>query len=283
MKNDKYDNLSLDGKVGFIEDGHKYVMIDDPAKIFTSVTTLIKDYHIPFDADAVIPELITNPDSPYYGMDPAVIKQRWIDKGLKASGEGTILHAYGEALLKGLKVKPPNLPKAKWVPDIISDIYTKGYELAKAELLLYDPNLSIAGQSDIILKKKVAEDSYDYMIYDWKFLGKPLEKSSFYDKKTRKRKMMLEPFHHLQDCKWIHYSIQLAIYQALFAEPERILEKVLICVYDNSWQYVPAHPIRIFWTADGQLHTIYQVGRKGFYDSRTGSIHKKWPSDIPGR
>ena len=284
MKN--YDNMSLDKKVGFLEKGHIYELIENPNMAFNSVTTIIKDLHEEFKTDEIIQEIINNPKSPYYKGDPEEIKKKWREKAEKASGEGTLLHAYGEALFKGTKIKNPpvHLPKAEYVPIIIEELYAKGYELAKAELLVYSEILALAGQSDIILKKKdPLTGEYDYMIYDWKFLGKPLQKNSRYDPTTRKYKMMYGPFKYLKDCNWIHYSIQLAIYQALIGTPEKVKEKVLVCVYDDGYEYVPAYPIRVFWDENLELQAVYETWGGKIYNSRTGKFTKTWPKDIKGR
>jgi len=94
--------------------------------------------------------------------------------------------------------------------------------------------------------------------------------------------MMTGIFKHLMDCNWIHYSIQLAIYQTLTGDPQRIREKVLVCVYDEWWEYVPTYPMRVFWDSNNNMQAVYET-RKGVYDSRTDKLGRKWPDDIKGR
>lgn len=279
-----YDNESLDARVGFIEDTHTYILKDNPKFKFTSVTTIIKDYHERFDAQATAEKVVAKKTSKYYGMDPDKVRQDWLDLGIKASAEGTALHLYGEYLLDGVPVVGPlELPKAKWVPDIIAEFYKNGYQLATTELLVYSELLQIAGQSDIILKKPIDDDKFDYMIYDWKFLGKPIAKKSFYNPRTRQYKKMTGPFKHLMDCNWIHYSIQLAIYQTLTGDAKAIKEKVLVVVYDDKYELVPCYPMRIFWDENQKLQAVYELWNGKFYDSRTDTMLKKWPADISGR
>ena len=45
----KYDKVN--GKVGFLEEPHRYVSIEDPNIIYTSVTTLIGKYEPEFDKE----------------------------------------------------------------------------------------------------------------------------------------------------------------------------------------------------------------------------------------
>jgi len=275
----KYDNESPDGVVGFMELGHRYEYTDTRKKIGSSVTTIIKDYHDEFITDEVAKKVSTIESSQYYGMDPEDIKKLWIRK----SEEGTELHAYGEALLQRQDPTVPDLPKAKWVPEIVDDLLSN-YELAKAELLVYSEILDLAGQSDILLKKKWGDETdYKYSIYDWKFLGKELEMTSYYNPFTRRFKMMSDPFHHLKDCNWIHYSIQLAIYQTLTGDPARIREKVLVVVNDDKYSLIPAYPMRVFWDEDLNLQAVYEIYNGKYYDSRVDKLCNTWPTDIKGR
>jgi len=271
--------MSPDGKIGFLEKGHRYEYTSTNKRIGTSVTTLIKDYHPEFITDEVAAKVSTIPTSDYYGMSVEDIKAMWIRK----SEEGTRLHEYGESLLNREDPEVPELTKAKWVPEIVDNLL-KEYELAKAELLVYSEPLDLAGQSDIILKKKWGEDEdYKYSIYDWKFLGKELEMNSYYNPFTRKYKMMYAPFHYLKDCNWIHYSVQLAIYQTLTGDPERIREKVLVVVNDDGYELIPAYPMRVFWDHAHKLQCVYEIYNGKYYDSRDNKLHKHWPSDIKGR
>lgn len=281
----KYDNESVDGKVIFYEKNHLYEFKDRPDFRFNSVTTVLKNYYESFDAVAISEKVSEKENSEYFGMDPAEIRAIWRGKGEKASGEGTILHAYGEDLLNGKSVAPPALTKAKWVPKAIKEMFeTLNYELAKTELLVYSEALALAGQSDIILKKKWGDDEdYSYAIYDWKFLGKEIQRKSFYNPKTRQYKKMYYPFQHLLDCNWIHYSIQLAIYQTMSGDPDRIKEKVLVVVYDDGYEFVPCYPMRVFWDTENNLHAVYEIFNGKVYDSRVDKILDTWPKDISGR
>jgi hypothetical protein len=283
----KYDNMSLDGKVGFIESGHKYTMIGDKDFKFNSVTTLIKDYYNAFDASAQAKKSSKDPNSKYFGKDPEEIERSWKEYAELKSSEGTILHAYGQQLLdyhglkKGGKMpKAPNLPKARHVPVIVNKLF-ETHKLAKTEILLYSKDLALAGQSDILLKHKDIDDWY--AIYDWKFLSKPLEKTSYYNPYKRSYKKMTGIFKHLKDCNWIHYSIQLALYQTLTGAPGKIREKVLVVVYDDDWEFVPAYPMRVFWDDERKMHAIYEIWNGKIYDSRVDKLLRTWPKDIVGR
>lgn len=280
VNGNEYDNVSTDNAVGFIENTHKYILIEKPELEFNSVTTLIKEFEEDeFISDEKALECSLNKKSQYFGRSVEDILREWKE----ASEMGTRLHTYGEHLLN--KVPSPTIPdspKAKWVPEIINYLFDNGYEVAITELLVYSIELKLAGQSDIILKKKNLGGEYDFMIYDWKFLKEPIKKKSYYNPKLRTYKKMGGPFKYLSDCNWVHYSIQLAIYQTLTGEPEKVKEKVLVVVNEDKYEFVPCYPMRVFWDECNQLQAVYEIWDGRWYDSRFDSLYKTKPRDIKG-
>lgn len=272
----KYDNISMDGRIGFFKKGHKYIDTHSNRR-YNSVTGLLKTYKEPFDTEAIASRLVADPTSKYFELSWEEVAEEWRLKGKKAADEGTLLHSYGEDLFNGITTTPPDLPKAAHVPLVIEDLFSKGYTLAKTEILLYSEELKLAGQSDILLKR-----GKDFMIYDFKFLSKPLQKKSYYNSNKGGYLKMAGPFKHLNDCNWIHYSIQLAIYQTLTGEPERVKEKVLIVITDGGYKYVPAYPMRVYWNSLNELHAIYEIWNGKWYSSETAKLTKTKPKWIKG-
>lgn len=286
-----YTNKSLDNKVAFIEDGHKYVLISNPSFKWKSVTQVLKDYKEPFDAVGIAKKMSRDKTKPqYYGRTWEDIAKEWNEGGIAASKEGTVLHQYGEDLLNRVKdIHVPDLPKTKYIQEAVDKIFADGYELAKTEILVYDVDVAVAGQSDILLKKRVEDEGahfsdtpvYNYMIFDWKFLKRPIEKKSYYNRKTG-YKLMTGPFKYLQDCNWIHYSIQLAIYQTLMGIPEKVKEKVLVVVTPDGVEFVPTYPMRVYWNRRGELHAAYEIYNGSWYVSEDDRLYKNKPSWIRG-
>lgn len=275
------DNVSVDKQVGFQEDEHIYFRVEQPDFRFNSVTTLLKSYEAEeFISQDVAERCNANKNSEYYGMGVDNILAKWAH----ASAIGTELHDYGEKLLNGeMDAIAPDDCRAKFVPILVQDLWSQGYELAITELLVYSDELKLAGQSDILLKKKVpGTEDYEYMIYDFKFLKDPIKKKSIYNRKTRKFKKMLHPFKYLDDCNWIHYSIQLSIYQTLTGDPSKVKEKVLVVVTDTGYEFVPCYPMRVFWDENNVLQAIYEVWNGKWYDSRTDRLYINKPTDIVG-
>jgi hypothetical protein len=292
-KDPNYDNVSVDKKLAFIEKGHKYFLVEKPEIKFTSVTAIIAKYKEKFDGEVVAKRCCANPESKYYGLDWKEVAMAWADYGAECAAKGTELHAYGEEefnlhafcedLLEGKKnIVVPDNPKAKHAEAAVKYLFKHGYKLAITELLVYSEELAIAGQSDILLKKPISgTNEYDYMIYDWKFLSKPLAKKSFYTR-AKGYKMMSGPFKHLMDCAWIHYSIQLALYQTLSGDPGKVTEKVLIIVNDDGYELIPAYPMRVFWDQNNELQCVHEAWNGKWWDSRMEQFYKKKPRDIVG-
>jgi hypothetical protein len=78
----------------FKHEGHEYLYKGRKSKL--STTSFIKQFFPQFDADQVISNFMSTPNSvseiKYRGMDHDMIKKQWDDNGAIASGKGTILH-----------------------------------------------------------------------------------------------------------------------------------------------------------------------------------------------
>jgi hypothetical protein len=285
MSNDiMYNNYSQDKLVGFQKDGHKYIHTLKPELNFTSVTTLITNYKEKFDGESVAKKCVKDPKSKYYGMDWQQLAADWVLYGSDCADKGTELHGYGEQLFHGkFDIPAPDSPRAAHAVRAVRELLSKGYKLATTELLVYSDEVAVAGQSDILLKKRIpGVDDWYFMIYDWKFLSKPLQMKSYY-RAGYGFKMMSGPFCKLMDCNWIHYSIQLALYQTLVTTtPSKITEKVMIVVNDDGYKFVPAYPMRVFWDQNNELQCVHEVYNGRWYDSRMQQLYKRKPKDIQG-
>jgi ATP-dependent exoDNAse (exonuclease V) beta subunit len=120
-----------------------------------------------------------------------------------------------------------------WPRHFVEDLHkelTSKYVLAKTELLVYSLELRMAGQVDLLMRN---EDSTEYHILDYKFIKEPLE--SYYNRFTRKYKMMSGPFSRLMDTNYSHYSIQLEIYRYLMgAVGRKVKTKRLMVVTQKA-------------------------------------------------
>jgi len=269
----KYEcqNLSPDGKVFFIEDGHKYYFEDDIVKgklipfeetkfKFRSPTGILAEFKEKFDTEKVAKKYVEKNDLDITWDELA---QQWADKGTAASEEGTILHAYAESKWNGWDMPKPNLVKAPLVEQMYEEL-SNSFSLARTELLVYSSILRLAGQVDLLLKN----DEGKYLIMDYKFLKESLKYKSFFNSWTRKYKMMSGPFKHLMDCNYNHYSIQMEIYRYLMGKKgSEVVGKILIVVTPEEVSYIEGNEIKIWVSKSGILHARYKDYKGKLYDS----------------
>jgi hypothetical protein len=260
--------------VFFLEDGHKYyheddivdgkiLPFEDSKYMFRSPTGLIKDFHEEFDSPVQAEKYVKKHKLP---ITAEQLLFAWEYIADHASYEGTLLHGYGEALFNKWPCPPPASAKAPLVLDVYKKLTAK-YLLAKTELLVYSDKIRLAGQSDLLMKN---HDSTEYYILDYKFLKEPLEMKSYYNRFTRKYKMMYGPFRFLMDTNYYHYSIQLEIYRMLMgALGTKVKTKQLIVVTPDSCNIVDAYPMKIWVSKDYVLHAKYRYGKnkERLYDS----------------
>ncbi len=264
----KYDRMSIDNRVGFIEKWHRYVLLEDKNFRFKSVTKIAGEYGEPFNADEVAKKVSRIPKSKYYGMSIEAIKKMWTD----ASKRGTVLHDIGEKLLKGEIVEEyPDDEAVKYLIEAVTEIKNRGYKVAGTEVLFYNDEVGVAGLSDIILTR-----DGKFMIYDFKFIDE-LKKKSYYDPSIRSFRKMKKPFKYLHDCNWIHYSIQLSLYEDLSNSADLIEEKVLVVIGKDGYSFEPIYPMRVFFDEKGELQAIYETWGGKWYDSRIDKLVKYRP------
>ena len=153
-----------DALIEFEPEAHKYTCAGEGG--YTSVTTWLHSLFKPFDAEAIIAKMMSNPvrwaQSPYYGQTPAEIKAGW-DKGRdEAAALGTAMHAAIE------RWASPSDPPA-WVhtnKDLLEYNATLGTEVPehfikfaedfpdltpyRTEWMIFDEDVKIAGSIDLV-------------------------------------------------------------------------------------------------------------------------------------
>lgn len=265
-------NLSPNGRVFFIEEGHKYyheddivdntlVSFEDSKYAFRSPTGILKDFFEEFESEEQAKKYVKKHK---LAITWEQLVYAWEEIGEMASFEGTTLHGYGESLFNKWLMPKPNLVKADYVEKLYKELTSK-YILAKTELLVYSLPLRLAGQVDLLMKNKT---STEYHILDYKFLKEPLAEKSYYNRFTRKYKMMRGPFSRLMDTDFYHYSIQMELYRYLMGPlGKKVVSKKLMVVTPEGYQLVDGHPMRIWVTKEGVLHAKYRHYKGKLYDS----------------
>ncbi len=198
----------------FIEEGHKYCSHDsDPDKIdWTSVTTLIELFAEEFDEKKVAYNCSTGKSKTkkYNGLSVNQILDLWDSENKRATSLGSRYHWTKE---KSLIDNPLQLREGilyPVYPPINHDnkklsIPQRLTEGIYPEHMMFLKSAKICGQSDRVEIIKNFIDVYDHKT------NKKLEFESWknYQGKSKKMKSILS---HLDDCNFIHYSIQLSIY-----------------------------------------------------------------------
>ncbi len=189
-------NKISDNNITLIEETHKYILASNPSLQFTSATTFIKYFFNPFDSIGIANNL-TSSHPKYINMTPQELVKQWDKK----AENGTIVHSEIEQFIK--YKKPPTTEKAKlaieWMNKNISDRYN-----ILSEVIVYAEELEIAGTIDILLHDKEKDT---YQILDWK----TSERISTFSFKSKMGTHQTTS--QLMDCNYIHYSLQLSLYQ----------------------------------------------------------------------
>jgi hypothetical protein len=198
----------------FIEENHKYASIEnDPDQIeWTSVTTLIEMFSESFDALKTASDCSSGKSKTkkYLGLPVNTILDLWDAENKRATDLGSRYHLQKEIALidsvmqtrEGLvyPVYPPVMQGSRKlaIPQKLEPgIYP--------EHMMYLKSAKICGQSDRV---EIIQNFID--VFDHK-TNKAIELESYRDRlgKSKKLKGILS---HLDDCNYIHYSVQLSIY-----------------------------------------------------------------------
>lgn len=195
----------------FKEEGHIYQSIDPNENIqWTSVTSLIHKFKVPFDTDAVAERVSKSKKSKWYGIEPEKIKEIWKGENLRAVTLGSFYHNRRETdLLEcetiqregfDLPIIPPKVMDGiKYAPDqkLISGIYPEHF--------IYLKSAGVCGQADRV------EVVNGYInISDYK-TNKEIKQESYANWEGVKEKL-LSPLEHVDDCNLQHYALQMSTY-----------------------------------------------------------------------
>lgn len=261
MEKIKYDAYSDDGLVGFLEGPHTYTYIPDPSIQFKSGSGVSKKFEVEQDWDKIAKAYIKK-----HNLTDSIeeVRAMWAEKGRIASELGTMLHEYGEKCCwtKEIPKDCPDYitddPRKAMVDDFVDYMRADGFEYEAVEKLVYniDSNKNLCGLIDMELYKiDPSTGEKKFYIYDYKFVGKPLDKTGFYVKGKGVTKMKA-PFHELPDTNFYHYSIQQAMYA--FLDDKKIEKKVLVEFTPKGWAFKECWPIEFFINENGKLDVWVQ-------------------------
>lgn len=197
-----------DGKhiISFREDNHTY--IDNFNKRYVSGTTFCKQFFPKFDAIAISKKCSEGKNPKYAGRPPAEIRAEWLAKGKQASLEGDNVHLYAEGKLSewsAHRLPAPISDRCTAIFKKVDDELFKtlqDYQFIAAEMIVFSPDLGIAGMIDLIMFDPVLSE---VLILDYK-TNEELKWENPWQEG-------LPPVEHLQDSDKAKYTLQLSTYQ----------------------------------------------------------------------
>jgi len=195
----------------FTEKGHSYTSADPNEKTkWISVTTLISQFKLSFDAEAQAIKSSKNSRSKWYKMTPEDIKAAWEGESNRSTDLGSWYHKQREDDINSLEtitrdgvalqvIQPIVIDDIKQSPDqrLIPGIYPEHF--------MYLQSAGICGQADRV---EVVNEKVN--IYDYK-TNKEIKTHGFKNWEGVVERM-LPPLRHLDNCNLIHYSLQMSLY-----------------------------------------------------------------------
>ena len=188
---------------------HEYIS-DEPI-LWTSSTSLVDAYKEPFNPEMVSLRASRNKRSKWYGLEPKVIQQIWKDETTRAIELGTYYHNQRERDLLNHKTLTIDGHELKIFPSIEKYGGSKVAPEQKLgdgiypEHFMYLKSSGICGQADLVEIVNGVVNISDYKT------SKKIDRESYKNWEGISKKM-LPPIHHLDDCNFNHYALQLSIY-----------------------------------------------------------------------
>lgn len=208
-------------EVHFDDPTHTYTEISTGKKLI-SVSTLINKYVKPFDESGFLLRKCAARD----GISTKELQAKWDKKRIDACDKGTIFHAQAEEWF--LTGKVPDGPDKKILTKFAKDVKFNGTVFP--EILVYNLDLGIAGQSDIAIYNK---KDHSVAIQDFKTNGEMYKK--VYSK-------LLYPLNHLNDTKINKYALQASMYSLLLEIKGFKIRADELCLYwvkENDFEIIP--------------------------------------------
>ncbi len=214
-------------QVTFREHDHKYFSVEGKELISTS--TLVSLYKPVFDPTGAILARCAEKE----GKTIEELQAEWDKKRIDAADRGTSFHKQAEEWVK-TRQAPTGTDK-----DIVEQLTKFKFRgRIHAETIVAASSLGIAGTVDLI--DEYGNNELD--VWDYK-TNKELKKKGFFDRKTRRFSKMLYPISHLDDCNFIHYSLQQEIYAIILEENGYWVNDKTLLYINPKTREIERHPV----------------------------------------
>jgi len=221
-----------DERIRFVDETHTYY-IDGSCAGYISSTTLVHTLFEKFDADKVIKKMRASRNwykSPYKGMTNDDIKNKWEINRDSAATAGTEMHLQLENYYNKIEHEK-DTKEFKMFENYVKD--HSDLIPYRTEWVIFDQDSKVSGSIDMVYSRKNKDGETEYIIADWK-RSKEIKKGNVYQSGTD------EYTYKLEDCNYIHYSIQLAIYKYILERNYgiKISETFIVVLHPNQDKYL---------------------------------------------
>lgn len=211
----------------FKPDDHSYKC--DTGINWTSVTSVVSSYVQPFDSKAQAIKSSRNKRSKWYKMPVEEILQAWEDELNRSLMLGNFYHNQRERDMLSFSTMTKYGKELKIIKPVINE---EGYKVAPNQKLedgiypehfVYLDSLGWCGQADLVEVHDGLLDIGDYKT------SKEIKRKGYTNWEGISKKM-LKPLHHLDDCEFNKYALQLSIYAFIILRhnPNLKLNKLVI-------------------------------------------------------
>lgn len=250
LVNPTKQDIHPDGRIiEFYEEDHRYCIQGEPEVEFTSATTWIGKFFPEFDREEVSKRYALK-----HELEQEAVLAMWDEKSRIARERGTLVHARAEQAILHFLEKGSVLALDELLTDEHSDGVSDNPLLTRAlissmhqavekmsgvldfissERVIASPQLGLSGMVDLTVKLRSSKGRQVIGLYDWKTNQKIQRHNPWQNG--------LPPIQHLSDCNFIHYSLQLNLYEYIcrregYFEPDTVFQKVLIHLGPDGYQ-----------------------------------------------
>lgn len=220
-----------DARIEFINEGHIY-KVDDGKETYRSVTTFIKSFFYPFNADLILGRMKKSGtfEAKYGSKSIDDVKNEWKALGKEAAELGTLLHAQIEAFYNAQPLETSDTISTEYsffLKFNEEHVIPNNMKPYRTEWYIFHEQFKIAGSIDMVFELP----NGNLAIYDWK-------RSKKIDYKNSSKAKV--PIKHVDDCNFYHYSLQLNLYRFILEKRyEKIVEKLcLVFLHPINASYI---------------------------------------------
>ena len=221
-----------------MEDGHNLIFKPETHKYFldgkelVSCSTLVKFFSPTFDEKGEIIKRCADRE----GITVEELQKRWDKEKNDAADRGNSFHTQAQYWVENKKVGEGDY---KDIVKQLTKFKFKGKLIAERKV--YNKDFGIAGTIDLT---EIFKNNVKYL-YDYK-TNKKLKMRGFFDREKRRFTNMLDPIKHLEDCNFVHYSLQLSLYRLIEEENGSWVDGTEILYVNPKTRQIERYPVKYY-------------------------------------